>query len=111
MTSPGAAPYPRLVGDVGGSGCRLGRVDSADHVVTDIADVDGAASLEAAIDRYLASRAPTRLAAAALAVAGPVVGDAVTMTNREWAFSRRDLEKRLGVERLLVLNDFEALAH
>ena len=32
------------------------------------------------------------------------------MTNRHWSFSIRDLKSRCGFERLLVLNDFTALA-
>ncbi len=111
MTVPITAPYPRLVGDVGGSGCRFGWVAGADGVVTDIASVEGCSSLEAAADVYLVRRGPARPAAAALAVAAPVVGDTVTMTNRAWNFSIRDLARRLAVDRLLVLNDFEALAH
>ncbi len=32
------------------------------------------------------------------------------MTNRDWAFSISELKRRLGLERLLVINDFTALA-
>jgi glucokinase len=34
----------------------------------------------------------------------------VSMTNRDWSFSIESLRRRLGVDRLLVLNDFTALA-
>jgi glucokinase len=40
-----------------------------------------------------------------------VTGDAVRMTNHAWDFSIQALQRELGVQRLLVLNDFEALAH
>jgi glucokinase len=32
------------------------------------------------------------------------------MTNRDWSFSINDLQRHLGLERLVVLNDFSALA-
>jgi glucokinase len=47
---------------------------------------------------------------AALAVAAPIVGDAVAMTNRDWDFSIAGLRRELGVARLRVLNDFTAIA-
>jgi len=39
-----------------------------------------------------------------------VTGDRVAMTNRDWAFSIESLRQRLGLRRVLVLNDFTALA-
>jgi glucokinase len=48
---------------------------------------------------------------AVLGVAGPVDPDRFLVTNRGWAFARRELARRLGLKRLVVVNDFEALAH
>ena len=48
--------------------------------------------------------------AAALAVATALAGDRVALTNSGWDFSRRELQHALGLEALLLLNDFEALA-
>ncbi len=45
------------------------------------------------------------------AVAGPVDGDTVRMTNRGWSFTRAELARTLGLQDLKVLNDFVALAH
>jgi glucokinase len=39
-----------------------------------------------------------------------VVGDRIEFTNSRWAFSRREAQRSLALEELLVLNDFEALA-
>jgi glucokinase len=47
---------------------------------------------------------------AAIAVAGPVTGDAIELTNAGWKFSIEASRRELGLARLLVLNDFEALA-
>src|SRR5260221_13969985 len=46
----------------------------------------------------------------ALAVAGPVFGDKVALTNLGWSFSIRDLHRSLGLGSLKVVNDFAATA-
>ncbi len=47
---------------------------------------------------------------AALAIAAPVLGDEVQMVNIQWHISRDALAKQLGVSRLLLYNDFAAIA-
>jgi glucokinase len=49
--------------------------------------------------------------AAAIAIAGPLDGDTVRMTNSGWVLERRLLAGQLGVERLSLVNDFAAVAH
>jgi len=106
------APYPRLVADVGGTHACLGWVLRARGGVADVAQFacDDHASLEAVIEHYLGGRGGPPPAACAIAMATPVVDDRVAMTNRDWSFSVRALRQRLGVDRLVVLNDFAALA-
>jgi glucokinase len=48
--------------------------------------------------------------AAAWAVATAVTGEQVELTNAGWTFSRPQLQRELGLQSLLLLNDFEALA-
>ena len=45
----------------------------------------------------------------ALAVAGPVYGDEVKLTNNQWQFSIRRLIQELNLEQLEVVNDLEAM--
>ncbi len=47
---------------------------------------------------------------AAIAIANPVTGDAIRMTNHHWAFSIDSARRELGLKRLMVINDFTALA-
>ncbi|MDP2371413.1 glucokinase, partial [Rhodoferax sp.] len=47
---------------------------------------------------------------AAVAIANPVSGDSVRMTNYHWQFSIEAMRERLGFDHLLVVNDFTALA-
>lgn len=46
-----------------------------------------------------------------LAVAGPIVGDSVQLTNSTWSFSRHRLQQAFGWRALWVLNDFAAIAY
>ncbi|MBI4005451.1 MAG: glucokinase [Gammaproteobacteria bacterium] len=46
----------------------------------------------------------------AIAVASPIQGDTVQMTNRRWKFSIKTLRKHLGLNLLHVINDFTAVA-
>lgn len=46
----------------------------------------------------------------AIAVAAPVVGDKVRMTNHPWHFSIEALRRTLGFDALVVVNDFLAIA-
>ena len=66
-------------------------------------------SLEAVIEHYLAvvDQEPKR---ACLAVAGPITGDSVQMTNIDWQFSRSDLRRHFQFSELQLVNDFTALA-
>lgn len=54
-------------------------------------------------------RLPPR--AATLAVACPVDGDVLKLTNSPWSLRRSALPAELGVDRLAVLNDFGAVTH
>ena len=51
-----------------------------------------------------------RVGHAAVAIANPVDGDLVRMTNHHWQFSIEALRREAGFETLLVVNDFYALA-
>ena len=49
--------------------------------------------------------------AAAIAIAGPVLGDRVPMTNGRWVLEIEAFRRDLGLEAVTVLNDFGAVAH
>lgn len=113
-----ATGLPWLVADIGGTNARMGLVTEVGGTVQQVRKLTVAdhARPELAVQAYLAElaqlqgdtyRAPRR---AALAVATAVGADEVAFTNSHWCFSRSGLQAALGLERLLVLNDFEALA-
>ncbi|WEK46043.1 MAG: glucokinase [Candidatus Andeanibacterium colombiense] len=69
------------------------------------------ASLKAAWEEF-ERRSPKPVPkAAAIAIAGPVNGDTVRMTNNSWVIHTGRIEDQLGVDEAVVLNDFAAVAH
>ncbi|MDR2307743.1 MAG: glucokinase [Paucimonas sp.] len=101
-----------LVGDIGGTNARLALWrDNALQAVQVFATADYS-SPEQAIEAYLADQGLARgdLAAVCLAVAGPVDGDDFRFTNSHWRLSRTAFCQTLQVERLLLINDFTAMA-
>lgn len=108
----GIEPFPRLLADIGGTNARFGWQDSAQAEVGRVEVLPCAEhdSLKAAIERYLQHEGLAVPPSAAFGIACPVTGDAVTMTNHHWRFSVGELRVALGLRRLLVVNDFTALA-
>jgi glucokinase len=108
----GNATYPRLVGDIGGTHARFGLVMRPRGLVQDVAVLRCAEhdTVFDAIQAYLRERAGAAPRVAAIGVATAVTGDEVRMTNHPWTFSIEALQRALGLDRLLVINDFSALA-
>lgn len=107
---------PRLLADVGGTNARFAletaplRFEAVE--VLPCADHPG---LGEAVQAYLDGAAAQALCAgrvrhAAIAIANPVEGDQVAMTNHHWSFSIPALKDKLGLGTLAVVNDFTALA-
>jgi glucokinase len=102
---------PRLIADIGGTYARFaletGRGEFAHIASLRCADH---ADFQAAVTAYLATVAPVRVEHAAIAIANPVDGDQVSMTNYHWRFSIEQMRRQLGFDTLVVVNDFTALA-
>ncbi|MEO8297703.1 MAG: glucokinase [Burkholderiales bacterium] len=110
--SSSATPYPRLLADVGGTNARFAWVTGPQTGVSHVRVLPCAdhAALADAVRHYLAIESLPAPAAMAMGIATAITGDAVRMTNHHWAFSIRELQAALGLVRLVVLNDFTALA-
>jgi glucokinase len=115
---PGAAPQrhasPRLLADIGGTNARFalelgpGRIA---HI--EVLACASHATLADAMRAYLALPEVAAAGAvrhAAIAIANPVMGDMVRMTNHHWEFSIEALRRECGFDTFVVVNDFEALA-
>ena len=106
------ATFPRLLGDVGGTNARWAWQAAAGAPIAHYAGYRCAQfeSVLAVIERYRLDHALPPPAAAAFGIATAITGDRVQMTNHPWSFSIAELRAALGVDRCLVLNDFEAIA-
>ncbi len=114
---PVHAGGPRLLADIGGTHARFAletargeiggvrvyrcsdHADVADAVRAYLSDVGEAGDADGGRVRH-----------AALAIANPVDGDTVSMTNHDWRFSIDATRRALGFDTLRVFNDFAALA-
>ncbi|WP_312516973.1 glucokinase [Massilia sp.] len=101
---------PRLLADIGGTNARfaLEPAPGSIEAVQTLACADHA-HFEDAVRAYLANTG-AQVRHAAIAIANPVDGDAIRMTNHHWAFSIEAARQALGLDTLLVVNDFTALA-
>lgn len=59
--------------------------------------------------RFALERGPGRIAEV-VAIANPVGGDLIRMTNHHWQFSIAEARADLGLDTLLLVHDFAALA-
>ena len=100
----------RLIGDIGGTNTRLalGQEGPGGSNRRSFRNAEHE-SLEAIIGQYLQSH-EARPAAAALAVAGPVRGGRVRLTNRGWMVDATNLKRKFSLDYCRVVNDFSAVA-
>ena len=101
----------QLVGDIGGTNARFALLDSQGlpHATCKLR-TDDFSSLSAAITTYLGEQGIDNVKEASIAVATPVVGDSVKLTNNHWSFSIEETRVQMGMKQLHVINDFTALA-
>jgi glucokinase len=99
-----------LLADLGGTNCRCAISDGESITcVEEYVNRDFQALEDILVD--YCNHAGHAVEGAALAVAGPVLGDTIRMSNMPWKFSGSGIAQALGVADILMLNDFEALAH
>ncbi|MFO1153327.1 MAG: glucokinase [Rhodospirillales bacterium] len=101
-----------LIADIGGTNARFGMVgdDGITRQVLRLACRDFPTLVDACRHylTHLGAAEPPR--AGAIAVASPVSGDEVKMTNHIWSFSVEETRRQLGFDTLNVINDFVAIA-
>lgn len=100
-----------LVADIGGTNVRLALYDLQTRTLSEIQtqQISKDHDLLTLIRDYLAVRT-VEIESACLAVACPVEGDVISMTNNHWSFSQTHLQNELGLKRLKVINDFTAVS-
>jgi glucokinase len=104
---------PKLIADIGGTNARFALLNGADVDDEKVLACADHPTLVAAAEHYLASVGATgarRPTEAAMAIAGPITGDHIRMTNHLWQFSAAATRQQMKLSRLIFLNDFTALA-
>ena len=100
-----------LVGDIGGTNARLAICNLADGSLSDpiIYSALENDSLESVIQKFRQD-SKVQFDSACIAIACPVNQDYIKMTNNPWEFSKSQLKEHLGLETLMVINDFTAMS-
>jgi glucokinase len=104
-------PTRALVADIGGTNARFAIADLETLELLDIRRFrcEDQPDIGSAAFEYVRSL-KERPRYASIAVAAPVVGQEIKLTNSPWRFVKSELCAAAGVDGLLVLNDFQALA-
>jgi len=112
MNADQSFKFPVLVGDIGGTNARFALlVDShAEPKEFPVVLTADFATIDDAIEQTVLNHTSIRPRSAILAVAGPVDGDEIDLTNCDWVVRPKQMIANLGFEDVTVLNDFEAQA-
>jgi glucokinase len=104
----------KLIADIGGTNARFALLEGDDVNEEQVFPCEDFPTLVDAIEHYLTSigakSGSRRPQQAAMAIAGPITGDHIRMTNHVWEFSAATTRRQLNLSRLIFLNDFTALA-
>lgn len=100
-----------LVGDIGGTNARLALCNLEDGTLSTpiIYSALENDSLESCINKFR-QETHSNFTQACIAIACPITGDYVKMTNNPWEFSQKQLKEATGLDKLLVINDFTAMS-
>jgi len=101
-----------LVADIGGTNARFaisvyGEIGLSQLLSLPTRHYHGVIPAARAYLDQITGERPSR---ACMAVACPVWGDSVSLTNNDWSFSIENVRQSLNLKHLMVVNDFKALA-
>ena len=101
-----------LIGDIGGTNARFALADPDKVAFTRPLTLKCAefSSSVAAMKHYLDKVGASVPDAVCLAAAGPVIDASIKVTNNHWNLATDEIRQDLEVERVKLLNDFEAVA-
>lgn len=101
----------RLLADIGSTYARFAlEIERGPFVRQATLKCADYADFSDALGAYLATVSDAGVRHAAIAISNPVEGDLVQMTNYHWHFSIEQTRLEFGLDTLLVVNDFTALA-
>ncbi|MGJ8573288.1 MAG: glucokinase [Hoeflea sp.] len=99
--------------DLGGTHCRIGRYVDGRLDVASVARYENRdySSFPAVMAHYQATAGLAPAQSMVIALAAPVTGDVIALTNLDWTIDRDEISRATGVRRVFLINDFEALGH
>jgi glucokinase len=101
--------------DVGGTHARFARATIENGTITLGEPVtlktSDYASLQTAWEEFGRLSDTPLPRAAAIAIAAPITGDTIRMTNNSWIFRTDAIDEQLGLDAVTLINDFGAVAH
>src|SRR5688572_29661968 len=106
-----------LAGDIGGTKTLLGLFDALPVRPRPLAsqsfatlDYDGLSTI---VTDFLSSQKvrSDAIDSACFGVAGPVIGDAAELTNVPWGIDARTVAASVGIRRIALVNDLQAMAY
>jgi len=102
-----------LIGDIGGTNARFAMADPENTGFSNVMTLQCAdyASADDAIRHYIGELSAEAPDVICLAVAGPVVGNSVQVTNNHWELNAESIVANFSVHNAKLLNDFEAVAY
>ncbi len=111
VSHPNIDVWPRLIADIGGTNARFALEVAPQQIEqAEVLPCNDYDTIVDAIREYLKRVGNPKVAHAGIAIANPILGDWVQMTNHHWAFSIETTRQSLGFETLIFLNDFTAQA-
>ena len=109
--SAAVSSWPRLVADIGGTNARFALETAPQKIEqVEVLPCNDYNTIVDAAKEYLNRVGNPAIRHAAIAIANPIVGDWVQMTNHHWAFSIETTRQALDWDTLILLNDFTAQA-
>jgi len=107
--------FPSIVADIGGTNARFALVtgeQNGQFILDNILILNGSqyASFSDALRAYIATLEGVKPLSACAAIAGPIDGDNVRMTNLSWAFTQSQIRDEFGFHTFAAINDFASLA-
>ncbi len=105
-------PFPILIGDIGGTNARFSILvdvyaEPKEFPIVQTADF---ATIDEAIQAGVLDKTSLQPRAAILAIAGPINGEEIPLTNCPWVVRPKAMIAGLRLEEILIVNDFEAQA-
>ena len=104
--------FPILLGDIGGTNARFSiLIDSfAEPVHLTTVKTAEYPAIDDAIQQAVLDKTSLQPVSTILAIAGPIEGDEIPLTNCHWVVKPKDMLANLGLKDVIVINDFEAQA-